>query len=109
MLTFSEEETEPQEFSRREALREVGVRDCLRADTNHGGGGSDQFPTKDSWNKQILQQHRHLVTVSLAVLGEEATRGGKLLEENFSVWSLMAMLMGTVMVFHIRAFSQSIP
>lgn len=57
MLTFSEEETEPQEFSRREALREVGVQDCLRADTNHGGGGSDQFPTKDSWNKQILQQH----------------------------------------------------
>lgn len=80
MLTFSEEETEPQEFSR----REIGVQDCLRADTNHGGGGSDQFPTKDSWNKQILQQHRHLVTVSLAVLGEEATRGCKLLEENFS-------------------------
>lgn len=67
MLTFSQEETESQEFSRREELREVGVQDCFRAHTNHGGLGSDQFPTKDSWNKQILQQQGHLVTVSLAV------------------------------------------
>lgn len=48
MLTFSEGETESQEFSRREELREVGVQDCFRADTNHPGVGSDQFPTKDS-------------------------------------------------------------
>lgn len=85
MLTFSEEETESQGFSRREELREVEVQDCLRADTNHSGVGSDQFPTKDSWNKQILPQHCHLATVSRAVLGEEATRGCKLLEENISV------------------------
>lgn len=32
MLTFSEEETDSQEFLRREALREVGVQDCFRAD-----------------------------------------------------------------------------
>lgn len=57
---------------------EAGTQDCLRARSKSQTVGSDQFPTEDSWDKQI-----HRMTPPLFA-------------ENVSIRSLKAMLMGAV-------------
>lgn len=92
---------------------EAGSQDCLRARSKSQRVGSDQFPTEDSWDKQI-----HGMTPpfgdcsSLLCWGRKQLRGYEPFAENYSIWSLKAMLMGTVsasVVLHGGTFLKTVP